>query len=157
MQEGDHQVLGTFARSLVDQGQSGSLSLSQGSSGVLYVEGNVVQSAASAVLLDKLGDGRFGARGLQELDLHFTNFEESGLHFLIFYYLGLVAFATCEELKKRHSSLQVWSSDTEMLNVCGFHICIIFYSNYCYMHKYAAKLQKYFDMCKFFRTFAAEF
>lgn len=66
MQEGDHQVLGTFARSLVDQGQSGSLSLSQGSSRVLYVEGNVVQSAASAVLLDKLGDGRFGARGLQE-------------------------------------------------------------------------------------------
>lgn len=67
-----------------------------------------------------------GHVGSRRLDLHFTNLEESGLHFLIFYYLGLVAFATGEELKKRHSSLQIRSSDTEMLNVCGFHININF-------------------------------
>ena len=94
MQERDHQVLGTLARSFVNQLDTRCLTLSQRLGHVLHVEGHMMHTAATTVLLNELSDRRLGARRLQQLNFHFTNLEEGGLHFLVCYFLDAVALAT---------------------------------------------------------------
>ena len=111
MKEGDHEVLSAFARSLVDELDTGSFALCERVSYVLYVESYMVYTAATAVLLDELGNGRFGARRLQQFDFHFAYLKESCFYFLVSYFLDAVALAAAEELKERHSLLQRGNSN----------------------------------------------
>ena len=87
MQERNHQVLSSFARSFVDQLDACCLALCQRFGYVLHVESHVVNTTATTVLLDELSNCGLRARRLQKLDLHFSNFEESGANLLILNYL----------------------------------------------------------------------
>ena len=81
----------------------------------------MVHTAATAVLLDELGNRRFRARRLQQLNFYLTNLEEGGFYFLICYFLDAVALATGEELKERHCLFQRSHGNSQMLNVSRFH------------------------------------
>ncbi len=121
MQERNHEVLSTFAGSLVDELETCSLALSQRVSYVLYVESNVVNTASSAVLLDELGNRGLRASRLQKLDLHLAYLEESGADFLVCHFLDRITLVPGKELKEGRSLFDRGYCDTQMLNVCGFH------------------------------------
>ena len=121
MEESDHEVLSTFAGSLVDELETCCFALSQRVSYVLYVESNVVNTASSAVLLDELGNRGLRASRLQKLDLHLANLEESGADFLVCYFLDRITLVPGKELKEGRSLFDRGYCDTQMLNVCGFH------------------------------------
>ena len=94
VKEGNHQVLSTFAGSLVDELDPCSLAFCECFGYVLYVECYVVYAAATAVLLDELSNRGLRAGRLKKFNLHFANFEERGLHLLVSHFLNAVAFAT---------------------------------------------------------------
>ena len=61
MEESNHQVLSSFARSFVDELDTSSLALSQTICYVVHVESDMVNTAAATILLDELGDCGLGA------------------------------------------------------------------------------------------------
>ena len=122
MQESNHQVLRTFARRFVDELDTCCLAFCERLCYVLYVEGYVVYTTATAVLLDELSNGRFLAGRFKEFDLYFTYLKEGSAYFLISYFLNALAFIGCEELKKGRGLLNRGDRNAQMFNVCGFHI-----------------------------------
>ena len=94
VKERNHQVLCTFARSLINELDACSLAFCECFSYVLYVKCHVVYTAATAVLLDELSDGGLRAGRLEKFNLHFANLEERRLHFLVSHFLNAVALAT---------------------------------------------------------------
>ena len=92
VQESDHQVLRTFARSFVDELDTGCLAFSKRFSNVLNIESHVMNATATAILLDELSDSGLRARRLQKLDLHFSDLKESRTDFLILNYFNRITF-----------------------------------------------------------------
>ena len=141
VQERNHEVLCAFAWSLVNELDTGCFALCKTISYVVYVESDVVHTAAAAVLLDELGNGGLRAGRLQKLDLYLANLEESRTDLLILYDLNTVTLVSCKELKEGSSLFDRGYCNTQMLNVCGFHnkklLLLVIKSVHCaYMRKH---------------------
>ena len=73
MQESDVEAFSARTRSLVDENYTFALSVGEASCHVFSLECDVMDTSATVVFLDELGDGAFGACGFKQLELNFTN------------------------------------------------------------------------------------
>ena len=121
VQEGDAQALGALARGLVDKADAQFLGLFQVAFDVLDAEGDVVHAAAPVVVLDELGDGAFGAGGLQKFDFGLAAAQESGLHFLVGDFFDGVALGAKQFFKERNGLVQARDGDSNVFNVRWLH------------------------------------
>lgn len=120
MQESDVQTVGTLAGSLVDEADA--LFVTHGQSlaySVLNLESYVVD--ATAAVVEEFLNGTFGARGFQQLQFHFTHFQESGFYFLVFYDLCLVHFQTQYVLKVGQHGINALYGNAQMFDFGNFH------------------------------------
>ena len=116
MEEGNVHRVSALAGSLVDKANACSISLSECVGyAVLYAECHVVH--ALTALLEISSDGAFGRCRLKELQLYLANLEESGLNFLVLYYLGLVALQAEHVLKIREHFFNAFNGDADVFNL----------------------------------------
>ena len=116
MEEGNVHGVSALAGSLVDKANLSCLSLNECvGHAVLNAECRVVH--ALAALLEISSNGALGRCRLKELQLHLTNLEEGGLHFLVFYYLGLVALQAENILEIGEHFFNAFNGDADVLNL----------------------------------------
>lgn len=81
---------------------------------VFHLEGNVMN--ASATIVEELLNGAFGASRLEKFQLYLTNFEESGLYFLVFYNFCFVNLQAENVLEIGQNFVDALYGDAQMLN-----------------------------------------
>ena len=101
MQESDAQAFGTATRGLIDEADAQFLGLFEVAFDVLHGKSDVVHTTATVVVLDELGDGAFGASGLQKLNFGLSAAQESGFHFLVGDFFDGVALSAKQFFKER--------------------------------------------------------
>ena len=121
MQEGDAQAFGTAARGLVDEADAQFLGLFEMTFDILHGESDVVHATTTVVVLDELGDGAFGAGGLQKLDFGLAAAQESGLHFLVGDFFDSIALGAKQRFKERNGLVQACDGDSNVFNVRWLH------------------------------------
>ena len=92
MQESDGHALGTLAGRSVDQTDALGGCIGQLLLDILAGECHVVDT--DALVLDELGDGRFGRRRLEQLDLRLAQLEERRADFLVGNLFDRITFQT---------------------------------------------------------------
>lgn len=81
---------------------------------VFNCECNVVN--ALPTFFQEFGNGTFWACCLQELQLHFSNFQESRFHFLVGNFLNCIALQAQHLFVVREYFFDAWDSDAQMIN-----------------------------------------
>ena len=115
MEECNLEAIGAAAWSLVDEADAFAVAHGQGfADTVFYLEGYMVH--ASAAIVEVLLHGALGAGGLEELELHFTDLKEGGLHFLVFDNFGLVDFKSEDVLEIGEDSVDALYGDAQVFN-----------------------------------------
>ena len=72
-----------------------------------------------------------GAGGLEELDFHFADFKESGLHLLVGYFFNSIAFQAHDIFPITDSFIKISHGNADVFNVRRGHIIYIFINYYC--------------------------
>lgn len=122
VEESDVEAFGATARSLVNHATALVLDLLEGvGHTILDSKRNVLDAAAAAVLLDKLGDGALGACGLEQLNLCLAHLEESGADMLVLNLLDGETLEAKHLLVERNGLVKTGDGNADMLNVRNLH------------------------------------
>ena len=119
MQESDGHALGTLAGRSVDQTDALGGCIGQLLLDILAGECHVVDT--DALVLDELGDGRFGRRRLEQLDLRLAQLEERRADFLVGNLFDRITFQTQYVFPIGNRLIQTFDCNAKMLNVRYFH------------------------------------
>ena len=116
VQEGNVQLLGTFARGFVDETYAGFFGFFQGIGyAVFHTEGHVVH--ALTFLFDEFGNGAFGRCGFQQFEFHLTAFEECSLYFLVCHFFYVVSLQSQYVFKVWKSLFDAFNGYSDVFNV----------------------------------------
>ncbi len=122
VEEGDVEPFGALPGGLVDEAATFLLSFSQGVGySILDGESDVLDSTASAVVGDELGDGALRGGTLEELDFSLSDLEKGGLYFLVFNFFDGKTLKAENVLVEGDCFLQGGDSNADVFNMADIH------------------------------------
>ncbi len=125
VKESDAQSLCAFTRSLVNQADAFRLGVSQ-SVGYTVFDSESHMMYACALVLNKFGDCTIRTCRLKQFQLRVTDFQEGGLHLLVFHYLDVVTLQAQNLFIIRQRLFDAFHGNAQMLNVRNLHSSIIY-------------------------------